>query len=125
LESNLSELLKYFAEDNSQLEDIFNILIHFIKSYDSSKAENEKSKKKLEKAQATPTISTPKVPVYGQGDFDFAVRELKSGLRRQRTQRPRSGYYSPNNSIKGLKMLKHLFTNADGQSGTPNTTTTA
>ncbi|KAI0216793.1 hypothetical protein L0F63_005205, partial [Massospora cicadina] len=102
LEREIEDLLTYFGEDAAtKPEDFLNLVIGFLDALENARAENAKLKAKAQRASTQvpdPGIRIPasvpvrvatKLPGFGQGDFDVAVRELRSGLRRRRTERPR------------------------------------
>lgn len=104
LENNLEELLTYFGEDSTitKPEDFFNLIISFLDALEIARVENNKLKEKaIQKTINISKISANPVPGFGRGDFDVAVRELRSGLRRKRTERerPRSQLFSNISSL--------------------------
>ncbi|KAJ9078460.1 hypothetical protein DSO57_1006241 [Entomophthora muscae] len=100
LERNLEEMLTYFGEDSStKPEDFLNFIIGFLDSLENARVENAKLKEKaaqkvLNHTKKFSQSPSEKLSSFGQGDFDVAVRELRSGLRRKRTERPRSQIFS-------------------------------
>ncbi|KAI9298202.1 FH2-domain-containing protein [Neoconidiobolus thromboides FSU 785] len=122
LESNLEELLTYFGEDSSSTkpEDFFNLIISFLDALELAHNENIKlrAKKvnKLVNHQAKISNQDTKSIGFGQGDFDVAIRELRSGLRRKRGDRPKSNLFN----LPGFGKIPTMDTN---ESTTTNTIT--
>ncbi|CAG8664373.1 11193_t:CDS:2, partial [Racocetra fulgida] len=104
LEEKLKQLLIYYGEDPSIVkpEEFFGMIVEFGKSLAAIRRENEEERKRIEKEQ---TNSQSRLVVRRQSDtsimgslldgkdFDSAIRDLRSGLRKNR-DRPVSKVFS-------------------------------
>ncbi|CAG8578425.1 931_t:CDS:2 [Ambispora leptoticha] len=96
LDNELKQLLVYYGEDPSSTkpEDFFKLIVSFASYFAKARMENEELRKKAEKERErernrlvnrrpsdTSSVSSS---IAGKGDFDDAIRELRSGLRRGR-----------------------------------------
>ncbi|KAK5815260.1 hypothetical protein F5H01DRAFT_212552 [Linnemannia elongata] len=107
LEQDLKKLLIFYGEDpvNTKPEDFFGMLVSFSTMLQKSQLENEAmAKRLLAKAnQANKTTNRAagsagntalSVAAIRDGHLDDAIRGLRSGLRRNRKDRPMSHLYS-------------------------------
>ncbi|KAF9546050.1 hypothetical protein EC957_010186 [Mortierella hygrophila] len=107
LEQDLKRLLTFYGEDpvNTKPEDFFGMLVSFSAMLQKSQQENEAmAKRLLAKAnQANKTTNRAvgsagntalSVAAIRDGHLDDAIRGLRSGLRRNRKDRPMSHLYS-------------------------------
>ncbi|CAG8616675.1 9760_t:CDS:2, partial [Ambispora gerdemannii] len=96
LDNELKQLLLYYGEDPSSTkpEDFFKLIVSFASYFAKARKENEELQKKAEKERErernrlvnrrpsdTSSVSSS---IAGKGEFDDAIRELRSGLRRGR-----------------------------------------
>ncbi|KAG0339662.1 hypothetical protein BG004_006719 [Podila humilis] len=110
LEQDLKNLLMFYGEDpvNTKPEDFFNMIVSFSSMLQKSQTENEAMAKRLQKSaqlannlNRRPSDTTGGVGGGGMsiaairdGHMDDAIRGLRSGLRRNRRDRPMSHLYS-------------------------------
>ncbi|KAF9200795.1 hypothetical protein BGZ49_008981 [Haplosporangium sp. Z 27] len=103
LEQDLKKLLMFYGEDsnNTKPEDFFGMLVSFSTMLQKSQLENEALEKRLNKNQQTAKNRRPSEAAGGlsmaairDGHLDDAIRGLRSGLRRNRRDRPMSHLYS-------------------------------
>ncbi|KAG0210592.1 hypothetical protein BGX33_004803 [Mortierella sp. NVP41] len=107
LEQDLKKLLVFYGEDpvNTKPEDFFGMLVSFSTMLQKSQLENEAMAKKLSKDQQQANnknrrpseaagIGGLSVAAIRDGNLDDAIRGLRSGLRRNRRDRPMSHLYS-------------------------------
>ncbi|KAF9909163.1 hypothetical protein EC991_009073 [Linnemannia zychae] len=104
LEQDLKRLLIFYGEDpvNTKPEDFFGMLVSFSAMLQKSQLENEAMAKKLlnkanqQQQQANKSKVGTAISVAGirDGNLDDAIRGLRSGLRRNRKDRPMSHLYS-------------------------------
>ncbi|KAF9997306.1 hypothetical protein BGZ79_009002 [Entomortierella chlamydospora] len=105
LEQDLKKLLIFYGEDpnNTKPEDFFGMLVSFSTMLQKSQLENEALEKRLNKNQQQlanknrrPSEATGGLSVAAirDGHLDDAIRGLRSGLRRNRRDRPMSHLYS-------------------------------
>ncbi|ORX93208.1 FH2-domain-containing protein [Basidiobolus meristosporus CBS 931.73] len=98
LEKELNHMLTYFGEDpaTTKPEDFFATIVSFSSALQKAHKENEERKQKsLRRRQNLIKKPTAKKPLMGpkimvQGEFDDAIRELRFGIRRKRSDRPKS-----------------------------------
>ncbi|CAG8457272.1 24000_t:CDS:10 [Dentiscutata erythropus] len=107
LEERLNQLLKYYGEDPTATkpEEFFGMIVEFGKSLERVRRENEEERKRIEKehlkemnAQSRLAIRRPSdtssiASLLAGQDFDNTIRELRSGLRKNR-DRPISKVFS-------------------------------
>ncbi|CAG8710518.1 11075_t:CDS:2 [Acaulospora morrowiae] len=101
LEEELKQLLIYYGEDpaTTKPEEFFGMILSFSKAFTAAKHENEKARKRAEKerqrenniqarlASRRPSdTSSIASSMSGKGDFDDAIRDLRSGLKKSRTR---------------------------------------
>ncbi|CAG8692903.1 10799_t:CDS:2, partial [Funneliformis mosseae] len=95
LDNELKQMLIYYGEDPKSIkpEDFFGLIVSFSSSLMKARKENEDARKKVEKDKDNALKQTNKKPSDAisiassndaQGDFDDAIRELRSGLKRNR-----------------------------------------
>ncbi|KAF9184379.1 hypothetical protein BGZ50_003756 [Haplosporangium sp. Z 11] len=105
LEQDLRKLLVFYGEDpaNTKPEEFFGTLVSFSTMLQKSQAENEALAKRLSKNQqaannknrrTSEAIGGVSVAAIRDGHLDDAIRGLRSGLRRNRKDRPMSHLYS-------------------------------
>ncbi|KAF9996381.1 hypothetical protein BGZ65_008027 [Modicella reniformis] len=104
LEQDLRKLLTFYGEDpnNTKPEGFFGMLVSFSTMLQKSQIENEALLKKLNKSQQPTNLNRRpsatqgglSVPPVRDGHLDDAIRGLRSGLRRNRRDRPMSHLYS-------------------------------
>ncbi|KAF9359313.1 hypothetical protein BGX26_012598 [Mortierella sp. AD094] len=105
LEQDLRKLLIFYGEDpnNTKPEDFFGMLVSFSTMLQKSQLENEALEKRLNKNQQqlanknrrpSEAAGGLSVAAIRDGHLDDAIRGLRSGLRRNRRDRPMSHLYS-------------------------------
>ncbi|KAG0276555.1 hypothetical protein BGZ95_007390 [Linnemannia exigua] len=105
LEQDLKKLLIFYGEDpvNTKPEDFFGMLVSFSTMLQKSQLENEAMAKKLlskshqqqqQQANRSKVGTAISVAAIRDGHLDDAIRGLRSGLRRNRKDRPMSHLYS-------------------------------
>ncbi|KAF9131822.1 hypothetical protein BGW39_001281 [Mortierella sp. 14UC] len=104
LEQDLKKLLIFYGEDavNTKPEDFFGMLVSFSTMLQKSQLENEAMAKKLlnkanqqqQQANKGKVGTAISVAAIRDGHLDDAIRGLRSGLRRNRKDRPMSHLYS-------------------------------
>ncbi|KAG0314255.1 hypothetical protein BGZ99_008272 [Dissophora globulifera] len=108
LEQDLRQLLLFYGEDpnNTKAEDFFGMLVSFSTQLQKSQMENEALAKRLQSKQQqqqqianknrrpSETVGGLSVAAIRDGHLDDAIRGLRSGLRRNRRDRPMSHLYS-------------------------------
>ncbi|KAG0366943.1 hypothetical protein BGZ54_004660 [Gamsiella multidivaricata] len=105
LEQDLRQLLLFYGEDpaNMKPEDFFGMLVSFSTMLQKSQLENEALAKRLTKSQKQPPNKNCRpseaagqlsVAAIRDGHLDDAIRGLRSGLRRNRRDRPMSHLYA-------------------------------
>ncbi|KAG0026570.1 hypothetical protein BGZ82_009398 [Podila clonocystis] len=106
LEQDLKQLLIFYGEDpvNTKPEDFFGMIVSFSSMLQKSQMENEAMAKRLSKSQQLannknrrPSEATNgglSIAAIRDGHMDDAIRGLRSGLRRNRRDRPMSHLYS-------------------------------
>ncbi|CAI2175942.1 18087_t:CDS:10 [Funneliformis geosporum] len=84
LDNELKQMLIYYGEDPKSIkpEDFFGLIVSFSSSIMKARKENEDARKKTNK-KPSDAISIASSN-DAQGDFDDAIRELRSGLKRNR-----------------------------------------
>ncbi|CAG8807173.1 17682_t:CDS:2, partial [Racocetra persica] len=104
LEEKLKQLLIYYGEDPSIVkpEEFFGMIVEFGKSLAAIRRENEEERKRIEKEQTNPqsrlvvrrqSDTSIMASLMDGKDFDSAIRDLRSGLRKNR-DRPVSKVFS-------------------------------
>ncbi|KAF9585106.1 hypothetical protein BGW38_003868 [Lunasporangiospora selenospora] len=104
LEQDLKKLLAYYGEDpaNTKPEEFFGMLVSFSTMLQKSQMENEALALRLSKNKTTlnknrrpsDTTKDNNMLAVRDGHLDDAIRGLRSGLRRNRRDRPMSHLYS-------------------------------
>lgn len=106
LEQDLKDLLIFYGEDpaNTKPEDFFGMIVSFSSMLQKSQMENEAMAKRLSKSQqlannknrrpSEATTGGLSIAAIRDGHMDDAIRGLRSGLRRNRRDRPMSHLYS-------------------------------
>ncbi|KAF9304280.1 hypothetical protein BGZ74_001919 [Mortierella antarctica] len=106
LEQDLKQLLIFYGEDpvNTKPEDFFGMIVSFSSMLQKSQMENEAMAKRLNKSQnlvnnknrrpSEVTNGGLSIAAIRDGHMDDAIRGLRSGLRRNRRDRPMSHLYS-------------------------------
>ncbi|KAF8945986.1 hypothetical protein BGZ47_001547 [Haplosporangium gracile] len=107
LEQDLKKLLIFYGEDpvNTKPEDFFGMLVSFSTMLQKSQLENEAMAKRLlakanqankttNRAAGSAGSTALSVAAIRDGHLDDAIRGLRSGLRRNRKDRPMSHLYS-------------------------------
>ncbi|KAK9722182.1 hypothetical protein K7432_002855 [Basidiobolus ranarum] len=110
LEKDLNHMLTYFGEDPSTTkpEDFFSTIVSFSSALQKAHKENDEQRQKsmrrrqtlLKKPTTNKPLMGPKVMV--QGEFDDAIRELRFGIRRKRSDRPKSTVLNDLNLLDSL-----------------------
>jgi len=97
LDNELQQMLIYYGEDpkSTKPEDFFGLIVSFSSSLMKACKENEEVRKKAEKERDNALKQANKKPSDAisiassndlQGGFDDAIRELRSGLKRNRSR---------------------------------------
>ncbi|KAI8600503.1 hypothetical protein EDD21DRAFT_376993 [Dissophora ornata] len=105
LEQDLRQLLIFYGEDatNTKPEDFFGMLVSFSTQLQKSQMENETLAKRIQSKnqqlvnknrRPSEAVGGLSVAAIRDGHLDDAIRGLRSGLRRNRRDRPMSHMYS-------------------------------